>query len=163
MLLAALLALAERRWREAAAWLVLVALFLGGLAAHAAAVDAVTGPADLASPGWDALRGPAAFVDSIHDATVLKLLPRQLAYFAALLPMIGWAALPGRQSRFALVYFAGMAALMALLARHDNYYWINMILPAYFIGFALVPRGIVLLARTAMAAPNENARPCGRA
>ena len=140
VLLAGVFALAERRWRELAAWGALTALFAVGLALHAHAVIAATLPGDLPSQGWSEHRGPAAPLRDLADVSLLTLLPRPLAWLGALLPLYGWLAAPKLLARFAVPLFAGYMALLALFAREQNFYWAIMLLPAYLAGLAFLPR-----------------------
>jgi hypothetical protein len=140
-------ALAERRWREAGALAGVLAIFALGLAAHAHAVDAARLPGDLASQGWSAVAGYAVPIRGLSELTGLRHLPPALAAPLAILPLVGWAALGGRTGRFAVLYFAGIATMMALFARPANYYWAELALPAYAIGLAFAPRGLADLAR----------------
>lgn len=139
-------ALEQRRWREARALTVLLALFAAGLAAHALAVDALRLPGDLASQGWSALAGYRVPLAGLGELTGLRHLPPLLAAPLAVLPLLGWAGLGGRTGLFALLWFTGLASGMALFARPANYYWIELALPAYAIGLAFAPRAVGELA-----------------
>ena len=151
VLLAALFAVMERRWRELGGWLALVAAFGIGLALHAHAVAAHVLPGDLPSQGWEGLRGPGAPLRDIGDVTLLTVFPRPLVYVLALLPLFGWLAAPARTARFAVPLFAGYMALQALFAREQNFYWAIMILPAYLAGYAFLPRLVRDLAHALLA------------
>lgn len=135
-------ALAEQRWREAGAVAVLLALFAGGMALHFAAVEAGRLPGDLASQGWSALAGYRLPLTALAHLTGLQLLPVALAAPLAILPLIGWATIGGRIGLFALLWFAGLFTMMALFARPENFYWVQLALPAYGIGLAFAPRGL---------------------
>lgn len=139
-------ALAQRRWHEAAAVAGVLAIFALGIAAHALAVDAARLPGDLASQGWSALEGYRVPLDGLSQLTGLRHLPPALAAPLAILPLIGWAGLGGRIGLFAALYFAGIATMMALFARPANYYWAELALPAYMVGFAFAPRALAELA-----------------
>lgn len=140
VLLAAVFALLDRRWRELVAWAALVLLFGVGLVFHAHAVMTHVLPGDLASQGWSELRGPCAPLRDIADVTLLTVVPPPLVYLLALLPLYGWLAAPTRLARFAVPLFAGYMALLALFAREQNFYWAIMLLPAYLAGYAFLPR-----------------------
>ncbi len=140
VLLAGLFALVEWRWRELAAWSVLAGLFALALALHAQAEMGEALPSDLPSQGWAEHRGPAAPLRDLADVSLLTLLPRPLAWLAALLPLYGWLAAPERLARFAVPLFVGYMALLALFAREQNFYWAIMLLPAYLAGLAFLPR-----------------------
>lgn len=139
-LLALAFALAQRHWREAAGWSALIALFAAGMALHAAAAMPQVLPGDIKSAGWNAVLGLPGFMSGVIHTSVLQKLPKPLAHLAVILPMFGWLAAKGRGGLFALLLFCGYALMMALFSRPDNFYWGAMVLPAYFIGFALLPR-----------------------
>lgn len=146
----ALLALAfavwERRWREVTAWAALIALFALGMALHAQAQMATVLPGDIASPGWSGGQGLRGFLMGVAYTSVFQTQPQGLALALALLPALGWASLSGRGGLFAQLLFAGYALLLALFSRTDNFYWGFLVLPAWFAGFALVPRAVAQLA-----------------
>jgi hypothetical protein len=142
-------ALAEQRWREAGAVAVLLALFAGGMALHFAAVEAGRVPGDLASQGWTALAGYRLPLTALAHLTGLRLLPVSLAAPLAILPLVGWAAIGGRIGLFALLWFAGLFTMMALFARPENFYWVQLALPAYGVGLAFAPRGLFDLFQSA--------------
>ena len=136
------LALFERRWKQASTLATILALFAAGLALHAFTIEQLLLPGDRASQGWGALAGPRLVLDGIMRFTPLVLLPAWLAGPLALLPLLGWLGLGGRLGFLAALWFAGFALAMALLAREANFYWALMLLPAYAIGLAFVPRAV---------------------
>lgn len=144
-------ALADRRWREAAAVAALLALFVFLMWLHGHAVEAGRLPGDLASQGWNARTGYGLPLTALGQLTGLRFLPESLAAPLALLPLVGWAAVGGRAGLFAVLWFAGLATMMALFARPANYYWAELGLPAYAIGLAFAPRGLAELVRSTIA------------
>lgn len=142
VLLWALFAAGERRWREFAAVAAVTALFALGLALHAQAVAAHQLPGDMVSPGWSALQGPAMALFGIVMVTPLQMLPAWLGPPLAVLPLLGWLALGGRLGLFSTLWFAGYALAAALFARPENFYWLALLVPAYGAGLAFVPRAI---------------------
>ncbi len=142
VLLALAFAAWERRWRELAGWCALVLVFAGAMAWHMALVNAQVRPTDLPSPGWHAFQGLSGFLKAVVYTSVLQPLPRPYALLAALLPMLGWGALRGRAGAFCLILFMGYAVMIAAFSRPDTFYWGGIMLPAYFIGFALLPRAL---------------------
>ncbi len=142
LLLAAAFALYERRWRELCAWAVLALLFALLMVQHAAAVAAVARASDLASQGWSGGLGLRGILQALVRTTLLHKLPQALALLIALLPTLGWAALEPRAGRFALLLLGGYGAMIGLFPRPDNFYWGFLLLPAWFAGLALVPRGV---------------------
>ena len=135
-------AIVGRRWREAAAVAGLLAVFAIGMGLHASAVESLRLPGDPASQGWDALSGYALPLLALARLTGLLLLPLHIAAPIAVLPLIGWLGLGGRFGLFAALWFAGLATMIALFARPENFYWAQLGLPAYGIGLAFVPRAL---------------------
>ena len=43
---------------------------------------------------------------------------------------------------FAVLWFGGFFLAMALFARPENFYWVQLTLPAYMAGMAFAPRAI---------------------
>ncbi len=140
VLLALAFALWERRWKEAAAWTALVAAFVVAMAIHAQLVLAQVQPKDLPSPGWHELQGFSAFLKAVIFTSVISPLPRPLAMLMAMLPLVGWLAFDGRAGRFAALLIAGYVVMIAVFSRADTFYWGAIMLPYYFVGFALLPR-----------------------
>jgi hypothetical protein len=144
VLLWAAFAASQRRWREFAAVAALIALFALGLALHAQAVIAERHPGDLHSEGWNGLQGlPLAMYGLISVTPLGKMGIWWLGPPLTLLPLLGWAALGGRQGLFATLWFAGFILAVSLFARYVNFYWLSLMLPAYGAGLALVPRAVI--------------------
>ncbi len=143
-------ALAARRWHEAAGVGALLAVFTVGMGLHYLAVEGGRLPGDPVSQGWDAFIGYGLPLMALWRLTGLALLPVSLGAAIAVLPLIGWAALGGRLGLFAALWFAGLFTMTALFARPENFYWVQLALPAYGIGLAFAPRAIVELARSAL-------------
>ncbi len=139
-LLAAVFAFADRRWREGAGWLLVTAGFLAFLAWHAAQVQALLRPGDLTSAGWHEAQGFSAFLKAVVYTSSLGPLPRPLALLCAMLPLVGWLVLPGRSGLFAQVLIAGYVVMISAFSRADTFYWGGIMLPWYFVGWALLPR-----------------------
>ena len=98
------LALIEKRWREAAGWAAVVALFAVYMTLHAHWVAEVVMPGDPASPGWSRMLGLQFALKSIAKVTFGIRLPDALAAALLVLSLFGWAsvragwALAGRRS-----------------------------------------------------------------
>jgi len=144
-LLAMAFALWERHWRELAAWGLVLGLFALGLMLHAQAVAAQIRPTDLVSAGWTGGQGLRGVLMAIVYTSALQPLWQPLALLLSLLPLLGWLTLDGHAGRFALALLVGYVLLIALFARPDNFYWGFLLLPTWFAGWALVPRGIAQL------------------
>lgn len=142
-------ALAGRRWREAAGVGALLAAFAGGMVLHYFAVAAAARPDDLASEGWNSMSGYALPLMVMARLTVLSLLPAALAAPLAILPLLGWLGLGGRLGLFAALWFAGLFTMTSLFARPENFYWVQLALPAYFAGFAFAPGAVLDLVQRA--------------
>lgn len=138
-------ALVGRRWREAAAIAGLLALFTLGMVLHWSAVESLRLPGDPTSQGWDAFAGYTLPLLALARLTGLLLLPLHIAAPIAILPLLGWLGLGGRLGLFAGLWFVGLATLIALFARPENFYWAQLGLPAYGIGMAFVPRALAEL------------------
>jgi hypothetical protein len=135
-------ALGAGRWREAAGVGGLLALFAVGMTAHYFAVEAGRLPGDAVSQGWQALMGYGLPIMALIRLTPLTLLPPMLAAAMMVLPLLGWIAIGGRLGLFASLWFAGFLTAVALFARPENFYWAQLVLPAYAIGFAFAPRAL---------------------
>jgi hypothetical protein len=145
VLLWAAFAASERRWREFAAVVAVIALFAVGLAFHAHEVMLERLPKDLASEGWTGMQGLPFTLYGLMSVTQLGKLPWHLGAPLVLLPLLGWAALGGRRGLFATLWFAGYFLATSLFARQVNFYWLSLVLPAYGAGLALVPRAVIEL------------------
>ncbi|MDE2303386.1 MAG: hypothetical protein KGK11_12585 [Sphingomonadales bacterium] len=159
VLLAAAFALFERRWTEVAGWALLLAAFAAVMAWHASLVAPQLRPGDITSPGWHDVQGLSATLKAVVFTSVLQALPIGLALLAALWPMVGWLALPGRSGLFAVLLFAGYGAMIALFSRPDTFYWGAIVMPAYFIGYALIPRALLQLREAIRHPDNASALP----
>ncbi len=147
VLLSAAFALGERRWRELAAWGAVLAAFALFMGWHAQMVMAEVLPGDIASPGWSGGQGLRGVLAALANTSLWQNTPQPLALVCCLLPALGWGALSGRGAAFALLLLGGYALMLALFARADNVYWGFLLLPLWFAGYALIPRGIAQLWR----------------
>lgn len=143
-------AVVERRWREVAALVGLLLLFGLAMSLHYHFVELRRVVGDPASQGWDAMAGLALPLMALSRLTVLLALPVSLAAPLALLPLVGWLGLGGRMGLFAALWFAGFFTAMALFARPENFYWVQLTLPAYIAGLAFAPRALGDLLRSAI-------------
>ncbi|KLE34023.1 hypothetical protein [Aurantiacibacter luteus] len=132
----------QRRAGEALAVLAVLAAFSLAMILHQQGVEARVLPGDPASQGWSALAGPALPLAALAKLTALLLLPQWLAAPLAILPLVGWLGLGGRTGLFAALWFAGFLGAMAVFARPENFYWVQLTLPTYFAGLAFVPRAL---------------------
>jgi hypothetical protein len=65
--------------------------------------------------------------------TLLQFIPRSAALVLCALPLLGWL-----NTRIAFAWFTGFWVVIAVLARADNPNWVLNLLPAWFIGYALL-------------------------
>lgn len=141
-LLALVFAVLERRGREAGGWLAVILGFAILMAAHEHFAAQQWRAGDIVSQGWHGMQGFSAFLKAVVYTSTLQPLPRPLALLAAMLPLFGWAALDGREGAFCTLLWAGYAVMISAFSRPDTFYWGAIVLPAYFAGFALLPRAI---------------------
>ena len=135
-------ALVQRRWREATAVGGVLVLFAAGMYLHALGVEAARLPGDPASPGWNAFAGIMLPLSALAKLTAIPFVPAWLEPALLVLPLIGWLALGGRMGLFACLWFAGFLTAVALFARPENFYWVQLTMPLYLAGIALAPRAI---------------------
>ena len=148
ILLWAVFAASQRRWREFAAVAAVIVLFALGMWLHSNAVLAERLPGDLKSPGWTGMQGLPFTLYGLMSVTPLgKYAPWWLGPPLLLLPLLGWAALGGRKGLFGLLWFGGFLVAVSLFARQENFYWLSVVLPAYGAGIAFVPRAVYDLIR----------------
>ncbi|MBN8806929.1 MAG: hypothetical protein J0I47_01630 [Sphingomonas sp.] len=125
--------------REAAGWAAGVALLAVAVVAHAYAVAAVVKPLDPSSPGWSGMLGFGFFVEAMTLSTALRLAPAWLAAGLMALTLFGWAGWRDATGLRALATFTIYAALIALFARPDTFYWGLMVAPTILVGLAFAP------------------------
>ena len=143
-------AVMEKRRGEVVALGLLLLVFAAGMYLHYLGVEAYRQPGDPASQGWDGMLGPALPLMAMSRLTALLVLPVTYAAPFAIMPLLGWLGMGGRLGLFATLWFAGMFAAIALFARPENFYWAQLVLPAYFAGLALAPRALADLGAAAM-------------
>ncbi len=149
-------ALMQKRWNEVLSVAALLTVFAIGLYLHYLGVDAQRIPGDPISPGWDALAGLALPLVALSKLTALLILPTWLAAPLAILSLLGWLGLGGRLGLFASLWFAGFFTAMALFARPENFYWVQLTLPAYLAGFAFTSRALADLTHVFRATQTQN-------
>ena len=140
VLLALAFAMFERRWREAAAWAMLTAVFVAAMAWHAHMVAAYVLPGDIHSPGWTGMRGPAGTLGDVIAVSVLQLLPPLVGVPLVIVALIGWLGAPARVASFTLLWLLGFGTAIALFGRDNTTYWAVELMPAWLMGLAFVPR-----------------------
>ena len=147
------LALIEKRWREAAAWALAVTLFGIYLTLHAHWVSQVVLPNDPPSPGWSNMNGLQFALKSIAKVTFGTRLPDGIAIGLLILSFFGWASVKTGWALRAFLLLSGYAAMLALLARADTFYWALLAAPLAFVGLAFLPKALSDLAKAVRQTP----------
>lgn len=146
VLLMAAFALWHRRWREAAAWGLLCALFVAAMAVHLHVVAGLVQPGDPPSASWLTLRGLNGWLSLVVLSSNLRWLPPFLAGPIVLLALFGWSGWRTQLGAFATLLYLGYGTAFMIAGRPDNYYWGMVVAPAMLTGLAFVPmaaRGLV--------------------
>jgi hypothetical protein len=152
------LALFERRWREAAAWAAVVAIFGVYVTLHAQWVSQVVRADDLSSPGWSSMLGAQFALKSIAKVTFGIRLPDAIAAALLVLSLFGWASVRSGWALRAALLLAGYGAMVALFARSDTFYWALLAAPLSFAGLAFLPRIFSDLATAVRTVPDPSRR-----
>lgn len=147
------LALLEKRWREAAGWAAVIAIFVVYLMLHARWVGQVVLPTDPVSPGWSAALGLQFALKSIAKVTFGMRLPNVLAAALLMLSLFGWASVRAGWALRVAILLAGFGAMLALFARTDTFYWALIMAPLSFAGLVFVPKAVADLAKAVGAGP----------
>jgi hypothetical protein len=152
------LALFERKWREAAAWAAVVAIFGVYVTLHAHWVSQVVRPDDLSSPGWSSMLGLQFALKSIAKVTFGIRLPDALAAGLLVLSLFGWASVRSGWALRTALLLAGYGAMVALFARPDTFYWALLAAPLSFAGLAFLPKAFADLAKAVRKVPEPSHR-----
>jgi hypothetical protein len=146
VLLMAALALWRRDWREAGAWAGITLLFAVAMWFHQAAVTGVVVPSDPPSPGWAALGGWAGMLRTFYLAGPLRWLPVVAAAPIIILSLFGWASWKSPTGLAATLMYSGYGLAFMLFGRANNFYWGLIVVPAFLVGLAFLPRAFSDLA-----------------
>ena len=147
------LALIEKRWREAAGWAAIVAIFALYMTFHAHWVAEVVLPRDPASQGWSRQLGMQFALKSIAKVTFGIRLPDALAAGLLVLSLFGWASVRSGWALRAFLLLLGYGAMLALFARTDTFYWALIAAPLSFVGLAFLPKVARDLAKAMVRTP----------
>jgi hypothetical protein len=147
------LALIEKRWREAAAWAAVVAVFAIYMTLHAHWVSEVVLPGDPASQGWSRMLGPQFALKSVAKVTFGIRLPEALASALLVLSLFGWVSVRSGWALRAALLLAGYDAMLALFARTDTFYWALLAAPLSFAGLVFLPKAFSDLAEAVRSTP----------
>ena len=143
----AVLALFDRRPREAIAWGAVIAVFALYLAWHAGQVAAVVHPGDPSSPGWKALGGWPAFISAMRLTTPLLQFPSWVTALLVPAALLGWAGWRTPAAWRCFATLSGYALMIMLFARPDNFYWGLLIAPLLLLGLMFAPAALADLLR----------------
>jgi len=149
VMLMAAFALWHRRWREGAAWLSLVGLFLIVMAVHLNVVAGLVRPEDPPSASWLTLRGLNGWLSLLVLSSNLRWLPHFLAGPVVMLSMLGWAGWRSAAGAFGTLLYGGYGLAFMIAGRPDNFYWGMVVAPAMWIGLAFMPMAVKGLVRSA--------------
>ncbi|CAN5196069.1 hypothetical protein BH10PSE11_BH10PSE11_36150 [soil metagenome] len=143
LLAMAVMALQDRNYREAAAWMSGIAVLALALAAHAVNVNALVTAADLTSPGWFQIGGWRFVLQTAQWNVFLSAAPHWLTALAVPLALFGLTAAP--MDRRLLLVVGGYVMAFIVVGRDDNFYWGLLIAPLWPLGLAAA--GPALIAR----------------
>ena len=143
LLAMAAMALQDRNYREAAAWISGIAILVLALAAHAVNINALVTATDLASPGWFQIGGWRFVLQTAEWNVFLSTAPHWLTALAVPLALFGLTAAP--VDRRLLLVVGGYVMAFVVVGRDDNFYWGLLIAPLWPLGLAAA--GPTLIAR----------------
>ncbi|MFI8666203.1 hypothetical protein ACIGGE_07195 [Qipengyuania sp. NPDC077410] len=149
VLLMAAMAAWRKDWREATAWIMLVAVFAAIMAWHLSLIAVQEVPSDPVGPDWLVLRGLSGWLGNIVLSSNLRLLPHELASPVVILMALGWAGWKSSAGTMGTFLYLGYGLAFMLAGRANNFYWGAVVAPAMFIGLAFLPMALPSLVRAA--------------
>ncbi len=149
VLLMAAMAAWRKDWREATAWIMLVAVFAAIMAWHLSLIAVQEVPSDPVGPDWLVLRGLSGWLGNIVLSSNLRLLPHELASPVVILMALGWAGWKSSAGTTGTFLYLGYGLAFMLAGRANNFYWGAVVAPAMFIGLAFLPMALPSLVRAA--------------
>lgn len=149
VLLMAAMAAWRKDWREATAWIMLVAVFAAIMAWHLSLIAVQEVPSDPVGPDWLVLRGLSGWLGNIVLSSNLRLLPHELASPVVILMALGWAGWKSPAGTTGTFLYLGYGLAFMLAGRANNFYWGAVVAPAMFIGLAFLPMALPSLVRAA--------------
>jgi hypothetical protein len=142
LLVMALQAFWERRWREGAAFALALALGAIALAGHAYSLHGLIAADDIASSGWLALGG-WRFVLSAAQWNLFAVGGGPwVSILLVPLSLLGAAAMGGPAGIRLLLLLGGYTLGFTIAGRPDNYYWGLLTAPLAGLGLVFAPRAI---------------------
>jgi len=133
----------KREWRRAAAVASAIVVLAALLLVHMIVIAALVFPTDQSSPGWLELRGPIGFARDFAVLLDLDHLPMSLGFFLAFSPLVGWLVAIRTAGPMPLAWYGSFVLLEGFVSRADNWYWVQLILPAYLIGWLFIPMDLL--------------------
>ena len=149
VLLMAAMAAWRKDWREATAWIMLVAVFAAIMVWHLSLIAVQEVPSDPVGPDWLVLRGLSGWLGNIVLSSNLRLLPHELASPVVILMALGWAGWKSSAGTTGTFLYLGYGLAFMLAGRANNFYWGAVVAPAMFIGLAFLPMALPSLVRAA--------------
>ena len=149
VLLMAAMAAWRKDWREATAWIMLVAVFAAIMVWHLSLIAVQEVPSDPVGPDWLVLRGLSGWLGNIVLSSNLRLLPHELASPVVILMALGWAGWKSSAGTTGTFLYLGYGLAFMLGGRANNFYWGAVVAPAMFIGLAFLPMALPSLVRAA--------------
>lgn len=149
VLLMCALAMWNRRWREAAAWIAVVTVFGGYLWFHYLNVAAVTSLTDPSSPGWASFGGWPNYISAMRFTTALRGFPGWASTFTVPIALLGWASWRSTTGLKGFLLLSGYALMLMLFGRADNFYWGLITAPLLLLGLIFAPTAIRDLVQSA--------------
>ena len=150
VLLMAAMAAWRKDWREATAWIMLVAVFAAIMVWHLSLIAVQEVPSDPVGPDWLVLRGLSGWLGNIVLSSNLRLLPHELASPVVILMALGWAGWKSSAGTTGTFLYLGYGLAFMLAGRANNFYWGAVVAPAMFIGLAFLPMALPSLVRAAL-------------
>jgi hypothetical protein len=134
----ALTALWEKRWREGATFALALAAAIGALGLHLHSIQQLTGPGDFASPGWVSFGG-WRFVLSTAQWNIFAIASTRIASILVPLSLLGALALKGPRGLRLFALLGGYTLGFLAVGRPDNDYWGLITGPLMGVALAFAP------------------------
>ncbi len=142
LVLMAIAALAERRYREARAWVSAGCVFAALYAAHLVAVGRETSGSDPRSPGWLARDGLPHVLETIRLTTFASAGPDVLSVLILVLGLLGWASVRSPLTSRVLAWVVFWVVISMFVGRPENIVWGFIWVGPLVLGLVLVPTAI---------------------
>lgn len=142
LLVMALFAFHERRWKELWSWLSAVVLFAALFALHLVLAGKYHAAGDLVSRSWVGLGGWDFALATAKWNIVLHELPYPLIALAVCVGAIGLAGAHDGRAHRAAVLIIGYLTAFLVVGRPDNYYWGILFAPLLPVGFLFAPAAL---------------------